>query len=210
MHKTIFFDLDGTLTPESTWFLLNQRLGITPEEDRALFEKYLHEKLAYTEWMDALMELYKRGALLSKHELIAFAETIPLRPEAKGVIDSVKERGYIVVLISGSLDTIVSTVAQKLGIAIWYAKTSAIFDGEDRFVDVVTHGDGERDEKFRILQEYCTQNNLNIQEVICVEDGGNGLELFKHAKGVLLGANEELKPFAWKQIENLSEITELI
>lgn len=210
MQKTIFFDLDGTLTPQSTWFLLNQRLGITAEEDHQLFLDYIHEKFAYKDWMDALMKLYKRGPLVSKEELIAFAQNIELRPEAQMVINVAKEKGYTVAIISGSVDIIVETVAKKLDIETWFAKTAAVFDDSNNLIDVSTHGDGERDEKFHILQTYCVEHTLDISEVICVEDGGNGLELFKHAKGILLGDNKELAPLAWKQIQSLSEVVDIL
>jgi hydroxymethylpyrimidine pyrophosphatase-like HAD family hydrolase len=44
-----------------------------------------------------------------------------------------------------------------------------------------------------------------------VGDGGNDLEIFKRTKkAIQIGNYEPLKEFAWKRVENLSEIKELI
>lgn len=40
-QKTLTLDLDGTVTPHSTWEDLNTALGITTEQDKELFEQYL-------------------------------------------------------------------------------------------------------------------------------------------------------------------------
>ncbi len=210
MQKVIFFDLDGTLTSQSTWLLLNQRLGITAEEDRKLFQDYLENKFDYKEWMKALVDSYKSKTLVTKNDLITFAQGIELRPESQPVIDDAKAKGYTVAIISGALDIIVSIIAQKLGVDVWFAKTKAVFNEQGEFVDMETTTEGERDGKLHLVEAYCTANSIDIKEVVCVEDGGNGLELFKHAKGILLGDNAELKPFVWKQVENLSEIQQLL
>lgn len=209
-QKLIVFDLDGTLTPTSTWYALNMRLGITPEEDTELFERYLKETMSYAEWMRELMELYRKNSPVTKSEIVAFAEHIELRPDAQQTIDAVKAKGYTPAIISGSVDIIISTIAQKLGIEIWFAKTNAVFNEKDELVNIETNGDGERDEKLRQLETYCQAHGLDIKEVLCVEDGGNGLELFKHAKGILFGDNPELVSLAWKQVTTLSEIINVI
>ncbi len=210
MQKVIFFDLDGTLTPQSSWFLLNQYLGVTPEEDHTLFEDYLKDTVSYKEWMSALVDLYNRRELVSREDLISFADTIVIRDEAQYAIDAAKAKGYTVAMISGALDILVETIAQKLGIDVWFAKTKAIFDEEGNFIDMDSSTEGERDGKLHLVEAYCRDNNLDIKEVICVEDGGNGLELFKHAKGILLGDNKDLAPLAWKRVDSLSEIIDLI
>lgn len=210
MQKLICFDLDGTLTPGSTWALLNARLGITKEEDSKLFEEYLKEKFDYRGWMDALVALYKARTTVTKQDLLQFAETIELRPEALSAISNAKEKGYTVAIISGSIDLIVEHIATTLGVEVWFAKTQAVWSEHNELIGLATTQDGERDEKLHQLESYCAAHSLALADVICVEDGGNGLELFKHCKGILLGDNKELIPFTWKRVENLSEVNNLI
>jgi HAD superfamily phosphoserine phosphatase-like hydrolase len=210
MQKTIFFDLDGTLTPHSTWYELNLLLGITPDEDKMLFEKYLAGGVDYRGWMSALMELYRRGPKLHRDKIVEFAQTLPLRPDAQTVVHAAKEKGYTVLLVSGAVDIVTQTVAQRLGIDTWFAKTAVVYDPDGYVVDLKTSIEGERDGKLHFLESYCNEKGIDPREVYCVGDGGNDLELFKHAKGILLGNNEELKPFAWKEVENLEEIDSII
>ena len=210
MQKTLFFDLDGTLTPHSTWYELNLLLGITPQEDKALFEKYLAGGIDYRGWMSALMELYHRGSKLHRDKVVELAQTLVLHTDAQAVVDAIKEKGKRVVLVSGAVDIVVQTIAQRLSIDTWFAKTQVVCDTDGYVVDLETSTEGERDGKLHFLESYCTEKGIDPREVYCVGDGGNDLELFKHARGILLGHNEELKPFAWKEVQNLSEIIDLL
>jgi HAD superfamily phosphoserine phosphatase-like hydrolase len=207
--KLIFIDLDGTLTPHSTWYELNMKLGITPEEDQALFGRYLKDDLPYNAWTAELVRLHKEHDPVQQAEIVAFAETINLRPDAESFISELKEKGYHTVLISGSIDTIVETIARKLGFDAWLACTKAVYDAQGVFSDFISSGD-EGPAKVDLSQNYCVTNNFDLSQAFVVGDGGNELDLFKLAKGILIGNNEKLKPLAWKQVESLSEIPALL
>lgn len=209
MQKVIFFDLDGTLTPGSTWLLLNQRLGITPEEDKYLFEQYLDQKLEYNNWTKELFRIHQSRGQVTKNELVSFIETIELRPDALSTIQTLQSKGYTVVLVSGSVDLIVEEMAKRLGIVEWLACSQLAFDEKGTLSDIISTGD-EADSKLGLVLNYLSHHNLSPADAVAVGDGGNEWELFKVMKGVLLGANEKLKPLAWKQVENLSEIVTIL
>ena len=209
MQQTIFFDLDGTLTPQSTWYVFNLRLGITPDEDKNLFEKYLKETLSYREWNRALVELYRSRTAVSREDIVALANDIELRDDAKNVISTLKERGYDIVLLSGSVDSVVEQIAKRLDIQEWYATSRLVFDEKNQLVDIIASGD-EAPAKEKLAETYCTKKTISMTHTYSVEDGGNGLELFKRTKGILLGDNALLKPFAWKQVATLSEILDIL
>lgn len=209
MQKTIFFDLDGTLTPQSTWFLLNQRLGITAEEDKQLFEQYLHHTLEYNNWTKELFRIHQSRGAITKDELVSFVETVELRPDAVSTIESLKQKGYSIVLISGSVDLVVSEMAKRLSIDQWLACSQLAFDEQGTLSNIISTGD-EADSKLGLALNYLSHNNISADDAIAVGDGGNEWELFKVMKGILLGDNEKLKPLAWKQVQSLSEIPNVI
>jgi hydroxymethylpyrimidine pyrophosphatase-like HAD family hydrolase len=65
--------------------------------------------------------------------------------------------------------------------------------------------------KLNSFESICSKYEVSPSETIAVGDGGNDLEIFKKTKkGILVGNYEKLKPFAWKQVQSLSEIKELI
>lgn len=209
MQKVIFFDLDGTLTPGSTWLDLNLKLGITAEEDRALFDQYKNGTITYQEWTSKGVELHKDHQPVTKGELIEFFKTISLRDGAQELVNAAKEKGYHTTILSGSVDVIVSTIAERLGLHGWLSCAKAVFDDQEVLTDIVSEGD-EAPAKLKLAERYVAEHGFDLKDSISIEDGGNGVELFKHAKGVLVGNNKDLAPLAWKQVENLSEINELL
>lgn len=209
MQKVVFLDLDGTVTPDSTWLHFNVRLGITHEEDTALFEKYLKEDPQYNDWTKELFAIHKSRGSITKTELETFAHEIALRPDAIDMVASLKEKGYHVVLLSGSVDLIVSTVASRLGANEWRACSQLIFGEDGTLSDIVSSGD-EAHAKIGIAKKYLEEHDISPENAIAIGDGGNDQDLFKHMKGILLGTNEKLQPLAWKRVDNLSEISELL
>lgn len=209
MQKVIFFDLDGTLTPQSTWLLLNQKLGITPEEDKQLFDQYLAHTLQYNDWTKKLFEIHHSRGSITRDEIIAFVQTIEVRPDALDTITALKSKEYKLVLISGSVDVIVSEMAKRLGIDEWLACSQLAFDETGILSDIISTGD-EADSKLGLALNYLSHNALTTDDAIAIGDGGNEWELFKAMKGILLGTNEKLKALAWKQVQTLSEIKDII
>ncbi len=209
MQKVIFLDLDGTVTPDSTWLHLNLKLGITAQEDHALFEQYLEHKLEYNNWTKELFRIHSSRGSITKDELETFAHDIVLRPDAATMVSDAKTKGWHVVLLSGSVDLIVSTIAKRIGSDDWRACSQLVFDESRTLADIVSSGD-ESNAKISIAKRYLDEHNLSYENAVAIGDGGNDIELFKKMKGILLGNNEKLKPFAWKQVGSLLEITNII
>lgn len=208
-EKLVFFDLDGTLTLQSTWLSLNLRLGITSEEDNALFERYVKDDIAYNDWMKELVRIHQSRGSITKKELIDFIDTIELRSDAASSVMTVKKMGYHSVLLSGSVDLIVEAIAKKLHFDAWRSCSSLVFDDMDVLINIVSNGD-EALRKETLAREYAKENNFTFKNAFCVGDGGNDIELFKEMKGILLGDNKKLEPLAWKKVSSLSEIGALL
>jgi len=210
MKPLIVFDLDGTLTPTSSWEALNALLGISTEDDYRLFKEYTSGTLEYTDWIAQLVEIHKKtGKTVARTEIESLAHTISLSEGAQETVQYAKDKGYETVLISGSVNTIVEIMAQRLGIAEWRACSTVMYNVESGLIDIVSMGD-ERLAKLNVLKTYCEKRGYALENTITVGDGGSELEIFKHTKGILIGNNAELAPVAWKQVANLSEIKEML
>ncbi len=209
MKKLICFDLDGTLTPFSTWEAFNARLGISPEDDYRLFSQYKEGTLDYKAWIIELVRLYKEHGVVTKKDIEDTAHDIAVRPEAEAAIQDAKDKGYEVIMISGAIDAMAMPLAATLKIGAWLATNKAVFNDSDELIDIEDSGH-EREAKLLLLKEFCLKNRYELSDVITVADGGNDTELFQWTKGVVLGDNKELKPLAWKQINSLSELRDII
>lgn len=210
MKKLIFFDFDGTLTDSSSWYLFNAYFGITAQEDDSLFKQYLQGSINYKGWMDEITKILKERGLCTKESVEKFAQTITLREEVFEVIKMCKNAGYVVSILSGGIKQAILPVVAGLGVDHVFTAVELVFDSEGKIESMIDHSD-ERHAKLVAFENVCTQYEVNPEEVIAVGDGGNDLDIFKKTKkGILLGSYEPLKEFAWKHIENLSEIKELI
>jgi HAD superfamily phosphoserine phosphatase-like hydrolase len=205
MEKVIVFDLDGTLIKGTSWVEFNQSLGLTESEDLHLFEQYKKGLLSYTKWIDEIVTIYHKYSPVHKEVVEAIGFLFPLREGAEELIALAKEKGYTPVLLSGGVDVIVKGFAQRFGIEYVFSANELVFSEDGYLEGIVTMGD-EASAKAALLQAFCEKYDVDIKEVFCVGDGGNNIELFKLAKGIQLGAHEELAKVAWKQVEKLEEI----
>ncbi len=204
--KTLILDLDGTVTAHSTWVALNTAMGVTPEQDGELFQQYVSGTLPYIDWTKKLIKIYKNNhSPLTKQELVQLADEIELRTDAKEFVQSAKEKGYKVILVSGSVDVLVERVAERINTNAWLSCSKAVFEG-DTFLDLVSMGD-EGPAKIKLVKEAGIELSENT---ISVGDGGNEKELFELTKGILIGDNQILLPLSWKQVNTLAEAVDLL
>jgi HAD superfamily phosphoserine phosphatase-like hydrolase len=204
--KTLILDLDGTVTPHSTWAILNTAFGITAEQDNELFEQYQTGTLPYFDWTKQIIDLYKKNnSPLTKQQLIQLAENIELSPDAVDFVKITKEKGYVVVLVSGSVDILVETIANRLNTDSWLACSKAVFE-DNVLVDLVSMGD-EGPAKIKLVNEA----GINLSKnTVSVGDGGNEKELFELTTGILIGSNQTLLPLAKMRVDSLTDILKLI
>lgn len=210
MKKLIFFDLDGTLLSDSTWHLFNPHFGMTEQEDFVLFDWYKRGLLTYSEWDDMIVKILREKNLCTKDKVEEFAKTILPRPEAQDLINTCKESGYTTIIVSGTMKQLAESFRARLGIDLSYTCSEIVFRDDGTFEDIANDKD-EAPAKLRIFERVCAEHGVDPSETIMVGDGGNDLEIFKRTKkAIQIGDYEKLKEYAWKHIENLSEIKELL
>lgn len=210
MKKLIFFDLDKTLTEESTWHLFNPYFGMTEQEDFVLFDWYKRGLITYSEWDDMIVKILRDKNQCTKEKVETFASTILPRPEAKGLIDACKAAGYTTIILSGTMKQIAENFRARLGIDLSYTCSEIVFREDGSFEDIANDKD-EGPSKLRIFERVCAEHGVDPTETIMVGDGGNDLWVFqKTKKAIQIGDYEPLKEHAWKRVENLSQIKEFI
>lgn len=203
--QLICFDLDHTLTLHNSWDILNNALGIDPEDDRQLFQYYREGKITAQEWNDKLLEGYRKHERSTRAGITDILTDHTYMEGAKDVIEYLKGEGYAVVLVSGSMDIMVDMVATELGIEYKKANSTFGFDANDKLISLKNDGD-DVTAKLRYLQEFCELLNIRIDECACVGDGANDVKMFQATKRGITFKGSPIEGEAWKVITSLTEL----
>lgn len=209
--KLIIFDIDGTLTEEVSWLKLTESLGADSLIHREIFSNFKLGKLSYGDAKTQLITLWQNTGNANKDFLSQQFSSWPLKKDAREVIEFLKNK-FQIVLISGSIDLYVETVANKLNIATWYANTKIIWDGKGNLIDF-EYEPNQAQKKLDQLKEYLKKNDFKKENCFVVGDGDSDLALFKelpHGIAVNKEPYPELEKLAWRKVSTLTEIIALI
>lgn len=207
--KLICFDLDQTLTKESSWQKLNLTLGISAEEDKKLYRECISGLITYEEWNNKLLERYLEHKDANKEVITNIFSKYLLIDGAREAIEYLKAKGYILVLISGSVDILIEMVAKDLGIPFYKANNAFVFDEKNRLVSIHTSGD-DTTAKLAHLESFCEMLDINIKECACVADGANDIEMFKSTGHGITFENSNIKNEAWKVINSFDDLKKIL
>lgn len=203
--KLICFDLDDTLITKNSWKHLNFSLGVTAEKDREFYDEYMSGKITYEEWGDKLIELYLEHDDATREGITKILSEYEYADHAREVVENLKNKGYALVLISGSIDILVSLVAHDLGIEYFKATNSFVFDDLGKLVSVHTDGT-DTHAKLRYLEAFAEMLNLSLDECACIGDGANDIEMFKKTGNGVTFEGSKIEKEAWKIVESLKDL----
>lgn len=203
--KLICFDLNKTLIKENTWYDLNLKMGMTPEEDRRLFDLYESGKLSYIEWQKKLTEIYVKNGKASHENISKIILNYSYLNEAKEIIKYLKNKGYELALISGSIDLLVSKVSYELDIKLYGCNNYMIFDNNNYLKDIVVLGD-DKEVKVSILKNFCRVLEIKPNQCACVGDGDNDLEIFKYTGQGITFKGSKIEEYASAVIDKLTDL----
>ena len=132
--KVIIFDIDGTLSSEVSWLKLTEGLGASANKHAEIFNKYLKREITYKKAKGNLIKLWHSTGNANKKYMTNIFNSWKLKEDAREVIEYLKKY-YKILLISGSVDLYVKTVAEKLGIEDWYANSIIDWDLKGNLID---------------------------------------------------------------------------
>lgn len=203
--KLICFDLNKTLISENTWLELNQAMGMSLVEDQELFDLYQARKLTYTSWQKELERIYIARGKATKENILKVVFNYTYNPGAKEIIKYLKDKGYFISLISGSIDLLVEKVANELGITNYSANNAFVFDKNNYLSAINCLGDDGEVKVFQ-LKEQCRKLGIKVNETACVGDGDNDLGIFKLSGHGVTFKGSKIESKAWKVINKLPDL----
>lgn len=208
--KLVFFDCDGVLTKDNLWKRLHKLVGLSEHLDNKWFNDYYSGKIPFVQWIKKIERFYQQHNISRQHLKKAFSK-IGVNPEAKKIISHLQNKKIKTAIISSGIDLYVKKYAKVLKIDVWRANYSLIFDNNDRLVQIKYTTD-DPIAKVRQIKEICKTTKISPTETMFVGDSVNDFEAFKLTRhGVLYKPkNKEYEKFAWKTINHLSKIRELL
>lgn len=203
--KLICFDLDLTLINHASWQTLGAELGVSPEKDAELYKYYIDGKITYQEWNDKILEIYRTNKDLSKKRITEILSRYVYSDGAEETIAYLRSKGYVVVLISGSMDILVDMVAQDLGIPHAKANNTFLFDKNDLLQEIRGEGDDVQS-KLEHLETFCHILGIGLHECACVGDGANDIKMFQSTGHGITFVGSPIEKEAWKVIGTLADL----
>jgi phosphoserine phosphatase SerB len=192
-HKMIVFDMDDTILKGRTIDACAKEFGFTGKlEDLRESEK------------DSIILTKRIGMLLkgrTMDDLLNVASKIEMIPDIKQVVKSLKERGYIVGIISNSYTLITNYVRQQIDADFAYANQLEFFEGKATGeVNLPFYFFGSPESicghsycKTNALQHACEKYNVQLKNCMAVGDSRDDRCMVGHAgKGVSFCTKDEL------------------
>lgn len=172
--KLVVFDVDGTLTCHSSiWWRLHEHFG-TQKEGKYYYDQYFAGKINYDQWADYDAGLWKGQSL---DEVLRVVRETELMPGAKEAIQTLKQNGIHVAILSGGLDVLADDIGKRLGIE--YVLTNRLLSSDGiltgRVENLVAWG-----EKSKEIANVADHFGVNLEETAFVGDGRNDVSVFKH------------------------------
>lgn len=187
--RLVAFDLDGTLTVEtSSWQKLHRFFGTERHGVEGLRD-YELGRIGYEEFMRRDIAYWPKG--LSMDAIEEILSTFSLRPEAEDTISQLRQRDMKVVVITSGLAPLARKVCKKLQIED-FAANDLEMDTERRLT-----GRGilvvEPFKKDIVLDEFMKRLSLRPEQTLAVGDTRFDKSLLK-AAGIGVAFNEDGKP----------------
>ena len=170
--ELVVFDVDGTLTRHSSiWWRLHEHFKTT-EEGQKFYNQYFAGEISYQEWADLDAGLWT-GKPLS--EVIRVVEETKLVEGARETVQALKENGIHTAILSGGLDVMANSIAERVGID--YVLTNRLLHENGILtgaVDILV-GWGE---KINEVEQITAHFNIPLESTAFVGDGRNDLSVF--------------------------------
>ncbi len=211
-NKLICFDVDGTLLEnKSSWIDLTAGLGCSVAEVYSIFKSVINGKITFAQGEKSVFDIYRASGKATKGNIQKIFEKDIFKLGVAELIEYLKEKDYLIWLVSGSIDFHVKLVADKIGADGFFAHSGLEFDGDDNLSKINYPGD-QNHWKVDKLRELSEKFKIPANEIIFVGDDINDLGAFRATgRGIAVWPyDEKLGAAAWKRVKSLSEIKDIL
>lgn len=206
--RLVILDLNGTLIRENTWLNLNIAMGMTPEEDRLLLDRYNRGEFTYAQAQSALLSQYRRHGRATRQRITS---EVCRYTFLDGVPETVSylRATYRVAIVTGAMDIVACDVARTLGIDQVYAMNTFQFDADGQLTRIALAG--RRDDTFKrnTVRSLCRRLGIRPSQCVAVGDDESDRKLFELVRGITFRGSP-ISDVAWREVDTFSDLTKIL
>jgi len=209
--KLICFDVDGTLVEGNSWLRLTEAMGYSTKEHSDIYLRCKKGEVTFVEGLKILEEAYHSSVNANKNFINDLFNKTEIKGEVKDLISYLKGKGYLIYLISSSIDIYVGLVSERIGADGFYANSSLEFDKEGNLKKII-YRENEGELKVEHLQNLIKKLGITMDQVVFIGDSDNDIEAFEATKqGIAVNSSsDKLKKVSWKIVDSLGEIKNIL
>jgi len=187
--KLICFDLDGTLIDDivSIWITLHDAFGVCPEKRKQHYLDFKNRRITYHQWFATDVQAWKTLGK-KRQDFLDIIYNLQVMRGTQETLDTLKDRGHLLAIISGSLNIVVETLLpDHLFKAVLI--NQIFFDAEGHIEKAVpTPYDMEHkaDGMLRVARE----NNIPRERCVFIGDYDNDIHIAE-AAGLAIAFNSK-------------------
>jgi len=201
-YDLVAFDIDGTLVrgPDNrtVWEVLNERFTGRADQNKERYALFRQGKLSYAEWVALDINGWK-DAGARRDDLLAGFEPLRLIAGTRETLERLKQVGYHLVVISGTLDLMLNTLLPEHPFDEVYANHIG-FDEEGR----IGHWQAtpfDMEGKARLLRAVALRMEIPLARCAYVGDSSNDVWVAREA-----GFAVALNPRS-QELESVANVT---
>jgi phosphoserine phosphatase len=174
--KLAVFDLDGTLTKErSIWEYIHVRLGKWYGFAEEYQKQFLAGKISYEEFCERDAQVWKG---MKTEEVLEIVKTVPFHPGTDELINTLKQRGLKLSIVSSGLSILTNWVHERYGFDHSVSNDllceNGVLSGKVR---IRVHYDKKAEWVWKILKQF----DVRPEEAIAIGDSHGDLDMFQMA-----------------------------
>ena len=203
MIELVVFDLDNVIINGEAIDEIAKLVNVQ-EEVAEITKQAMNGDLEFEIALKKRVKLLK-GA--SVEEIKKLSSEMELMKGAKETIETLKDEGYGIAIISGSFDLITDSLKDKIDFDHIFTNTLVEKDG---ILTGEVTGPLVKGSKLDILSELINEKNISLENCVAVGDGANDISMIEAAKyGIAFNARPLVKEAADIIIEN-SDLREVL